>query len=156
MKKLSSRLLLTIAALALVLGSTLPSQAAAFVWNVATPGLNNWNAPASWNLNNGVAGTADTNIFGAVGTSPNVTTINNVVSASTTISALLYTNTAASGTAFHVTQIPAGVTLTVSTNLSVSAPGAADAVATYAAMTDAGTLLVNGNTFNVQDNGSTA
>ena len=152
MKK--TRLSLTLAASALLLGCTYSTQAAGFVWNVANPAANPWNVAGNWNPN-GVAGVADTNIFGVVGTSPTVGTINNVVSANTTVSALLYTNTAAANTAFHVTQIPAGVTLTVATNLSVSAPGVADAVATYAAMTDAGTLLVTGNTLNVQDNSNT-
>src|SRR5262249_29202193 len=146
-----SRPLLTIATAALVLGSALSAPAAAFVWNVSTPGANNWNVNGNWNVAN-FPGSADTAVFSATGIAPNATTINNVVSADTTVTSLLYTNVVSGQ--WHVTQIPSGVTLTV-TNLTVGFL-TNDGLVTSVAMTDAGTLRVFGTSMNVGDCGSSA
>lgn len=49
--------------------------AAPFVWNVASPGANNWNVDANWLPGAGNPGAADTAIFSATGTSASATTI---------------------------------------------------------------------------------
>src|SRR6185312_7569282 len=115
MKTLLFRSLSVSAAIGFLLSSTVPSQAASYVWNVASPGANSWNANGNWDVANfpGFGGSlTDVATFGATGTSANATTVNNVVSVNTTIATLNFTNTTA-GT-WHVTQIPAGVTLTIS------------------------------------------
>jgi hypothetical protein len=63
------------------------------------------------------------------------------VNSSTTVSSLTYSNNTSSQ--WHVTQIPAGVTLTVG-NLTIGGI-TTDGVTTSAAMVDGGTLLVTGN-----------
>src|ERR1051325_2363487 len=93
------------------------NAATTFLWNVASPGANNWNVNANWTPATGNPGSADTAVFGATGTAANATTVNNVVSVSTTVTALEYTNTTA-GT-WHVTQIADGVTLSTSGNVIV-------------------------------------
>jgi len=138
-----------------LLGAQFAGAATLFRWNVAAPGANNWNVSGNWSPN-GVAGVADTNVFGNVGLTNGPTTPNNVVSATVTISTLSYTNFNTAGTSNHVTQIPSGVTLTVSSNLNVSGLGAVDAQLTSVAMVDAGTLAVNAVTLNVANNGSAA
>ena len=121
-----------------------PAGAASYLWNVATPGANNWNVDANWTPSTGNPGAADTAIFGATGTSPDALTVNNVVSVNTTVTSLTYTNTGAG--AWHVTQIPAGVTLTVNGPTAIGNLTSAGAVAaTTVALYDAGTLWLNGN-----------
>ena len=88
------------------------ANAASYLWNVASPGANNWNVNANWLPGTGNPGAADAAVFGTVGISPDALTVNNVVSANTTVTSLTYTNTGA--VAWHVTQIPVGTTLTVS------------------------------------------
>jgi hypothetical protein len=70
--------------------------------------------------------------------------VNNIVGANKTIAALSYTNTL-SGT-WQVTQIPSGVTLTVSGNVIVGG-GNAVGLSTSAAMTGGGTFLATGSSF---------
>src|SRR4051795_7682382 len=91
--------------------------AATYQWNVVSPAANNWNVNANWNPATGNPGVGDSAVLGAVGTAPNLSTINSVVSVDTTITSLFITNTT-SGT-WHVTQIPAGVTLTVTGGVTV-------------------------------------
>src|SRR2546421_7360802 len=93
------------------------ASAATFLWNVVSPGANNWNVNANWNPSTGNPGSADTAVFGTTGTGATATTINNVVSVNTAITALEYTNTTSG--AWHVTQIADGVTLTTSGNVIV-------------------------------------
>ena len=114
-----------------------------YVWNVSTPSpASTWNTAGNWLPAAGFPGaggdTADTVTFGSVGTGSSATSPDNVVSVNTTISALNFTNI---GGTFHVTDIPSGVTLTV-TNFN---EGLSSATATEMAMLDAGTLVVNGN-----------
>src|SRR5581483_4301095 len=111
MKTLAARFGIPSLSVSLLLLSS-SAHATTFMWNVASPGANNWNVNANWSPSTGNPGSADTALFGAVGTAGSSSTINNVVSVNTTITALSYTN-ATAGT-WHVTQIPAGVTLTVS------------------------------------------
>ncbi|HSU52750.1 MAG TPA: autotransporter-associated beta strand repeat-containing protein, partial [Candidatus Dormibacteraeota bacterium] len=128
--------------------------ATTFLWNVASPGANNWNVNANWLPATANPGSADTAVFGAVGTAANATTINNIVSVNTTITSLVYTNTS-SGT-WHVTQIPSGVTLTVTGGVTVGGLGAVDSLITADAMVDGGTLLVTGGNYVVGNSGSSS
>ena len=143
--------LLIIAALTLA-GAAQTGRAATYLWNVATPGADNWNVNANWSPATGNPGPADTAVFGAIGTSSGATTVNNVVSVNTTNSALSYTNTTSGQ--WHVTDIPAGVTLTV-TNLTVGFGTAVNGLVTSVAMVDAGALRVNGS-LTVGNNGSSS
>src|SRR5712675_694840 len=85
-----------------LLAAHIASAATTFLWNVVSPSANNWNVNANWNPSTGNPGAGDAAVFGAVGTSANLSTVNNVVSADTTITSLFYTNTT-SGT-WHVTK----------------------------------------------------
>ena len=129
-----------------------PAGAANYLWNVASPGANNWNVNANWTPSTGSPGAADTATFGATGTASGSTAINNVVSVSTTVTALNFTNTDIA--TWHVTQIPTGVSLTV-TNLTVGFGTAVNGLVISVAMMDAGTLQVNGS-LTVGNNGSTS
>ncbi|HAO80412.1 MAG TPA: hypothetical protein DCQ92_15880, partial [Verrucomicrobia subdivision 3 bacterium] len=129
----------------------LAGSATTNVWNVATTGANPWSTGGNWSPA-GPPGSADTALFGVIGTSASSTTVNNVVDANTTITGLSYTNTT-SGT-WHVTQIPSGTTLTVSGNVVVGG-NTANSLVTSAAMTDAGTFVVNGN-LTIGNNGSSS
>lgn len=114
-----------------------------YFWNVASPGANAWNAAGNWTPN-GVAGAADTNIFGNVGPSANSTTVNNEVTASVSISTLLFTNVNAGQ--WDVTEIPSSVTLTVATNFTVGFLAASNNAATSSVVVlGPGTLQVTGN-----------
>ena len=144
------RLLLTVCT---VLGVVQSSQAAQiFTWNQASVAANTWNVNANWSPNTASPGSTDAAIFATTGTSGSSATINNVVSVNTTITSLNYNQNGAS--AFHVTQIPTAVTLTVSggvTNGGLVLDGAL--TPTY--FTGAGTFAVNGTTFNVVNFGNT-
>jgi fibronectin-binding autotransporter adhesin len=138
-------------AAALFAAMTLTSaHATGFLWNVATAGANNWNVNANWLPATGNPGSADSATFGNLGTAGNATTVNNIVSVNTTVAALSYTNMTSA--TWHVTQIPAGVTLTVS-GATVVGGGTLSGQVTSAALTDAGTLALNGN-LTVGNNGS--
>lgn len=114
-----------------------------YLWNVASPAANAWNVAGNWTPN-GVAGAADTNIFGNVGPSANSTTVNNEVTASVAISTLLFTNVNAGQ--WDVTEIPSTVTLTVATNFTVGFIAASNNAATSSVVVlGPGTLQVTGN-----------
>lgn len=151
MKKQIHLLHVVLAAVLLLAGQ---AAAANYLWNVATPAANNWNVNANWSPSTGNPGSADTSVFGAVGTSANNTTINNVVQGNTTVTALQFTNITSGQ--FHVTQIPSGTTLTVSTTYTVGGIGAVNGLVTTAVMTGGGTLMVNAPTFNIGNNGSSS
>lgn len=145
-------LLAPLALMAIVASTPLQSHATSYLWNVASPGANNWNVNANWTPNSGNPGAADTAIFGAVGSSADALTVNNVVSANTAVASLVYTNSGAG--VWHVTQIPAGVTLSVNGAASFGNLTSAGALAaTTVALYDAGTLVVNGN-LNMGNSGS--
>ena len=130
---------------ALLLAAVPSGRAASYLWNVASPGANSWNVNANWSPV-GIPGAADTALFGDLGVSPDAVTVNNVVGASAMVTALNYTNVAVSS--WNVTQIPAGVTLSVSNlnvGLTAATGGNAPGLTTSAAVFDAGTLSVSGN-----------
>jgi len=148
--------ILTLTVLAAALMVVPSMDAASFLWSANPPnGANAWSTGGNWTPS-GPPGSADTVTFGNIGTTNNATGPDNVVSVNTTITTLNYTNAYTTGTSNHVTQIPSGVTLTVSGNVSINGQGSVDALTTVAAMTDAGTFVVNGTTFNVANNGSAA
>jgi fibronectin-binding autotransporter adhesin len=156
MKNPSPRSLLMMTAAAVLFGSGLSAQAASYAWNVATPAANNWNVSGNWDVANfpGFGGSlTDIAIFGAVGTSSASNVVNNVVPANTTIATLNYTNTTAA--TWHVTQIPTGVTLTVSGATTVGFSQPVNGLVTLAAVNGAGTLALNGN-LTVGNNGSSS
>ena len=100
-------------ALAALLAATRLADAATYTWNVTS---GNWSTPASWTLTttgpNGPLAT-DSVVFGANDTSSSSTTVNNTVDSgfAGTITGLTYNSISAS--AFNVTQIGSGQTLTV-------------------------------------------
>ncbi len=135
-------------ALAVVLGAAQMANATTYTWNVASPGDNDWNVNGNWSPSTGNPGTSDTAIFGVTGTASTETTINNIVGVNTGITTLAYTNIASG--AWHVTQIPATVTLTVSGATLVGGTAynttvSNNAYVTSVAMTGAGTFAANGN-----------
>lgn len=137
--------------IALLSGLLLANQASAATTLWSGAGANdNWSTGLNWS--GGSPNPGDTAVFGAGDTTNSATAVNNVVSSTATVSALSYTNVA-SGT-WHVTQIPTGVTLSV-TNLTVGFSGAVNGLVTSAAMVDAGTLTVYSN-LTVGNNGSTS
>ncbi len=150
MKNLFTGLRLTVVATTLVIG-VLPTHAATYIWNVATPGVNNWNVDGNWNIS-GFPGNADTAVFGLTGTAANSNTVNNVVSVNTIVNTLNYTNTTAAQ--WHVTQIPSGVTLNT-TNLTVGFTTAVDGLVTLVSMNGSGTFGVFGTT-TIGDTGASA
>ena len=102
-------------------------------------------------------------VFGINDTSGSSTTVNNTVDAgfAGTITGLTYNSTSA--TAFNVTQIPTGQTLTVTGPVVVGGVnGVSTAIMTEAYMTGGGTFLATGSTFTVENwenttrNGATA
>lgn len=117
------------------------ANGATFLWNAASVGANNWNVNANWMPSTGNPGPADTALFGDIGTGTDAVTVNNVVSVSTTVSALLYTNVTSGS--WHVTQIPSGTTLTVSGPVTIGGQTGAG-FSTSAAMLGGGTFLVSG------------
>src|SRR4051812_33302604 len=102
----------TLSILALLALAHVASAATTFLWNVPSPGVNNWNINANWLPATGNPGSADTAQFGIIGTNGNATTVDNIVSVNTAITALQYTNNI--NNTWHVTQISDGVTLTTS------------------------------------------
>jgi autotransporter-associated beta strand protein len=127
--------------------------AAPFVWNVASPAANNWNVDANWLPGAGNPGVADTAIFAATGTSGNATTVNNVVSVNTAVASLVYSNIISGQ--WHVTSIPAGVTLTVTNGVTIGGQ-TSDSIVTAVAMTDGGILIVSGGNYVVGNSGTNA
>ena len=113
-----------------------------FNWTSGSGTDTNWSTIANWDNGSLTPGSLDTAIFGATATTTNSTTINNVVDTSTTVATLQYTNST-TGT-WHVTQIPAGVTLTTA-SARVGFSAAVNGLTTHAAMTGGGTLVVNGD-----------
>jgi fibronectin-binding autotransporter adhesin len=116
------------------------ANAATYLWNAASVGANNWNDNANWTPSTGNPGPADTAVFSDFGTVGDQFTVNNVVSVSTSISALLYTNLTSG--LWNVTQIPPTNTLTVSGAVTIG--GSSGGGVTLAAMTGGGTFLVLG------------
>jgi autotransporter-associated beta strand protein len=152
-KKLSTCLLTKIlAAMVLVLAGLTSANAVTYLWNVASPGSGNWNVNANWSPSTANPGSADTVKFGFIGTN-STAVINNVVSVNTTITSLAYTNLAG----WHVTQIPSGVTLTVSGGCTIGGfTNALESSSTAVGMVDAGTFYISGGNFIVGNAGNSA
>src|SRR6185312_3047222 len=129
------------------------TQADTFLWNAAGPGANNWSAGANWNPT-GVPGIADAAVFGDAGTGSDSVTVNNIVDAPMSVADLSYTNDT-SGT-WHVTQISAPNTLTVTNSFTAGGLAGSDSFFTSAAMVGNGTFEVDGNNFKVSDLGSSS
>lgn len=115
------------------------THANTFLWTAGSGTDTNWSTAANWSPS-GPPGPGDTAVFGSGATSSSATTVNNALSTSMIVSNLLYTNTTSGD--WHVTDIPAGVTL-AATNVTIG--GISGAFLTDVAMTDAGTFSVYGN-----------
>lgn len=117
------------------------------------PNLNtNWSDAQNWQTP-GAPTAGDNVVFTGTSVVFDNQTIDNVVDTTTTISTLRYTN-ATSGQ-WHVTEIPSGVTLTVSSNLTVG-DLTGDSLNTLAAFTGGGSLLVNGASLSIGNLGSSS
>lgn len=156
MKTMNSTLRI-VAALAAVIAMTLAADATTYTWNVATAAANNWNVNGNWDGANypGFGGsTTDNAIFGQIGTSSSASIVNNIVSVDTTVAALSYTN--AGSSAYNVTQIPTGVTLTVSGSFTNGGLiGVSTGFSTSNSMTGGGTFLVTGTNLRIGNNNTT-
>ena len=133
-----------------VLSLASASAATTFQWTGASSPDLLWATPGNWSPS-GPPGTADAVIFGADGTVADQFTVNNSVGAGTAVAALSYTNTTG---AWHVLQIPEGLTLTVSGPVTVGGL-AGGSITTAVAVVDGGTLVATGTPFNL-GNGSTS
>lgn len=84
-------------------------------WDYSATPDQNWSTNANWSTDASPAGTAV--VFGNTGTTANSTMVGNIVDTSftgaNTLSSLLYNQSATAATAWQVTQIGAGQTLTV-------------------------------------------
>jgi len=114
------------------------AHAATTLWTGASGVDTLWATPANWNPS--PPGSGDTAIFNDTATVGDQFTVNNIVGADTTIAALSYTNSSA----WHVTQIPAGTTLTVG-GATVVGSLAAGGITTSAALVGEGTFVATGN-----------
>ena len=154
MKTASLRLLLVLCSLAL---PRFADAATTFLWNVASPGANNWNIDANWLPGVGNPGSTDTAVFGTLGTVANSTTVNNVVSVNTAVTSLQYTNPV--GFTWHVTQLADGVTLSTSGNVIVGSSllnAPQDSATNSTAIVGNGTFQATGNNFLIGYQGSSA
>jgi len=111
----------------------------------------NWSDAVNWQLP-GAPGIADNVVFGNTGTGPDAVTVNNEVNGNFTVASLTYSQNG--GGAFHVTDIPAGNSLTVSGAVTVGNLPAADGIQTPTYMTGGGSFVANGTTFNVNNLGN--
>jgi fibronectin-binding autotransporter adhesin len=136
-----SRVFAILAVLAAAITISQTANATSFLWSGASPVDTNWSTALNWTPN-GSPGGADTVTFGSAATTGGSTTVNNAISVNTIVTALNYTNTTTG--AWHVTDIPAGLTLTA-TNVTMGGVSGSTGLITDVAMTDAGTFAVNGN-----------
>ena len=147
--------LLFLLALSTVVLLTQPSKAAVFVWT-GTDSDMLWSDTQNW-FPTGEPGIVDTALFGNTNTvdTPGSASVNNIVSASTQIAFLQYTNTIGS----HNTVLNPGVTLTVSTNTAGSSlfcGGGSNLGITNTISGSGATLFVTNKTgnINVREGGS--
>jgi autotransporter-associated beta strand protein len=110
----------------------------------------NWSDRLNWQLP-GAPAAADNVVFGNTGVVGDGVTVNNVVEANYTIASLTYNQNGAS--AFHVTEIPTGNTLTVTGAVMVGGISL-DGAITPVSLTGGGTFVASGATFTVNDLGS--
>src|SRR3954469_24671467 len=85
----SSTAMLGFITIAVAMLMSLHANAVVYAWNVTS---GNWSTPGSWIPNTSIAGptSADTAIFGTVGTSASSATVNNVVDVTFTVATLSY------------------------------------------------------------------
>ena len=121
-----------------------PSVTWAAIVNTSTD--TNWSSRVNWQLP-GAPVAADNVYFDGTTTVGANSTVNNVVDTSFTINSLTYNQNGAS--AFHVTQISDGQTLTVSGPVTVGNLPSADGTVTSTYMTGGGTFVANGTPFTV-------
>src|SRR5437773_145750 len=128
------------------------AHAGTFTWaGTFTPAVGDWSAASNWSPNSAAPGSADLALFGLAGGSTTAGQVTNNVDVNTTVSSLWYAGgqAAASGSIFTTTQIPTGVTLTISNtgtgnSFVVGTEQSTDnTVVTAAAVTGAGSLVVN-------------
>jgi len=116
----------------------------------AVSGNTNWSDAANWQTP-GVPTAVDNVVFNDTAVVFDPLTIDNKVDANTTISTLSYTNSTSGQ--WHVTEIPAGITLTVNSNMTVGGLSGSG-ITSSAAVTGGGTLVVNGTSLAIGNNGS--
>lgn len=116
------------------------TQANVFLWTAGSGTDTNWSTAANWSPA-GPPGAQDTAVFGSDANSSSATTVNNTVTANTTVSTLDYTNTTSGD--WNVTDISTNVTLTA-TNVTIGGVTNSSLVSDVA-MTGAGTFAVYGS-----------
>jgi autotransporter-associated beta strand protein len=123
------------------------------IWTgvVNTSATTNWTDGANWQLP-GAPTSIDSLIFDSTTTVGNATTNNNIVNTSFTVAGLSYIN---SNSLYQVTEIPAGNTLTVSSNFTVGGY-VADGAISDVAFNGGGTLVVNAVNSNLVGNSGLA
>jgi autotransporter-associated beta strand protein len=109
---------------ALCLATTPPANGQiTYTWSQPTVGANDWNVAGNWSASSGNSypGTAasDIVVFGNAGIATSASTVNNIVSVNTTIAALTYALTTTSSSDYQNTEIPSGVTLTVTGDVAI-------------------------------------
>ncbi|MGH8024020.1 MAG: hypothetical protein ACRED1_10590, partial [Limisphaerales bacterium] len=126
------------AILSAVASAGIASAQTTYLWTGAGADMN-WSTTGNWSPA-GSPGAADTAVFGSAATTGDSTTANNMISADTTVASLIYTNTGSG--VWNVTGVPFGMTLTAG---DVTVGGLSGNVLTDVAMTDGGTLMVQGD-----------
>ncbi len=140
------------------------SSAAIKRWNGAAAGNdNNWGTSGNWSAS-GAPGSLDDAWFGnfdTTGTAGPTGNSNNIVDVSRTVKSLWYTNTTLVANQVHTTEIPAGVTLTVSGAATDPQTGASQAMlvgmtvevaansTNYTTIKGGGALTVNNSVANI-------
>lgn len=149
----NKRTISCLAALAVASLVALPIRAQTTWSGGASPDLN-WSTGGNWSTAT-APGAGEAVVFGATGTVGSSSTINNSVDLSFagTVGSLTY-NQVGSGV-YHVTEIPAGQTLTVSGAATVGGLNA-DGSITLTYMTGGGTFAVNGTPFKVGNAGASS
>ncbi len=115
----------------------------------------NWSTFGNWSTDATPAATAVVfggTTVGMLGVTTNATTVGNVLDGNVTVDSLTYNNT---GAGWQVTQIASGQTLTIdagtapSISLLVGGDSSSAAITTNAAITGAGSLVINESTANI-------
>lgn len=120
------------------------------IWN-GTNGVSastNWSDALNWQFP-GAPGAADNVVFAGNGVETNdASTVNNVVDTSLSVASLTYNQNGAG--VYHITEIPAGVTLNVSGNVTVgNQTGDSATNSTY--LTGGGAFVAGGSVFSVNN-----
>jgi autotransporter-associated beta strand protein len=118
--------------------AALAASTALWVGNPGVTATTNWSDIANWS----VAPLQNDAKFGGTGSAGDINTITSVVDANQGPLSLQYTNNSQTGTSFHNTFIPAGVTLSVGNGALTIGGLVADNYRTQVKITGGGTLLV--------------